>query len=82
MVLTGIIDSQEKPMWFRRRRNESTEEAVKALEDAETHLTRIRTRGCEVSKVASALRDIRERNHFAEQMEEIILRNKGKANGT
>jgi vacuolar-type H+-ATPase subunit H len=65
-------------MWpLRRRRSKATEEATKALKDAEKNLHEVKERGCEVRKVATALKEIRERNHFAEQLEAIILRNGG-----
>lgn len=65
-------------MWFRRRREtSSSEEAAKALLDARQNLREVRRRSTEVSKVAQALKDIRERNHFAEQMEEILVRRRG-----
>jgi len=62
-------------MWFLRRRlSKSSEEAGEALEDARKNLRRVKKRGEEVTKLSESLREIREQNHFAEQMEEIILR--------
>ena len=56
-------------MLFRRRRNT---EAAEALEDARKNLKKVQSRGGEVSRVAKALKDIRDRNHFAEALEAII----------
>lgn len=65
-------------MWpLPRRRSKATEEATKALKDAEKNLHEVKQRGCEVQQVANALKEIRERNHFAEQLEGIILRHGG-----
>jgi hypothetical protein len=67
-------------MWFLRRKSKSGEEAQAALEDAQMHLKEVKKRGKEVTKIANALREFREENEdrFAEQMEQIILR-QGKA---
>lgn len=64
-------------MLFRRRNKESAEKAQKALEDAKKNLREVQQRGTEVSAISNALREIRERNHFAEQMEEIFVRFEG-----
>lgn len=65
-------------MRFRRRKSDDTlAEANAALEDAEKNLQRVKRRGTEVHRVVGALREIRERNHFGEQLEQIILRGKG-----
>lgn len=60
-----------------RRRSKTDVESEKALEDAKKNLRKVRSRSSEVSRVANALKDIRERNHFAEQMEVIIVYHKG-----
>lgn len=57
-----------------RRRKQATEDAQKALDQAREKLKEVRERGQEVSAISNALREMRERNHFAEQMEEIIVR--------
>lgn len=57
-----------------RRRKQATHDAQKALDEAREKLKEVKKRGKEVSAVSNALREIRERNHFAEQMEEIIVR--------
>lgn len=54
------------------RRSDSSEEAKKALADAKHNLRKVQARSSEVSRVANALKEIRERNHFAEQLEAII----------
>lgn len=68
-------------MWFLRRRLNKTrsEEADEALKDAQANLKRVKRRGGEVTRLAESLREIRERNHFAEQMEEIITFHQGRA---
>ena len=63
-------------MWFPWR-GKATEESAEALKDAQNNLREVSQRTSEVRKVAKALKDIRERNHFAEQVEDIILRRRG-----
>ena len=63
-------------MWWRRKRNEQTgpcpeatrriEEAKAAREATEERLAEVQDRWPEVREVASSLRHLRERNHFAE----------------
>lgn len=68
-------------MWFlRRRESESGEEAKRALEDAENTLREVKDRAEEVSMIATDLKNIRERNHFAEQLEDLLLRRRGPLN--
>lgn len=57
-------------MWFRRHKNK---EAEKALEEAQTSLRAIQQRTIEVNIITSKLREIRQRNHFAEALEAIIV---------
>lgn len=60
-------------MWFRRRRvNKSAEEAKAALAEAREALRTVQERGDEVSTIANSAKKINDRNHFAEQIEEII----------
>lgn len=59
-------------MWFRRRENK-TGEAAKALRDTRRHLRVIRAQAAEVEEVSNALKEIREQNHFAEAIEEILF---------
>jgi len=61
-------------MWFlRRKRDDGDEKASLALKDAEKNLERIERRDKEVSDVVHSLRQVRQQNHFAEAMEEIIM---------
>lgn len=60
-----------------RRRNKPSVESERALEDAKKNLCDVQKRGAEVSDVANALKDFRERNHIAEQLEEILIRRRG-----
>lgn len=56
-----------------RRRKKSTEDAQAALEDACKNLKQVEQRSDEVSRVSEAIKQVGERNHFAEQLEEIVL---------
>lgn len=58
-------------MWFRRQ-NKNSVESEAALEDAKKNLRKVQNRGCEVSSVANALKEMREKNHFAEALEAIM----------
>jgi hypothetical protein len=61
-------------MWFlRRRESRSGDEAKKALEEAEKALRTVQERGDLVTEIAQDAIRIRERNHFAEQLEELVL---------
>ena len=64
-------------MRFRWRSKDKDGESGKALQDAQKNLRAVQKRGREVTSVANALRELREKNHFAEQMEEIIVRRRG-----
>lgn len=57
-------------MWLRRRKSNESAEALKEAEDS---LRQVQLRSVEVSRVAKALKDIRNRNHFAEALEAIIV---------
>ena len=63
-------------MWFRRRRasSKSAEEAKEALLEAQEALRTVQERGDEVTAISQESRDIRDRNHFADQLEEILRR--------
>jgi hypothetical protein len=63
-------------MWFRRR-TDPREEATEALKDAEKNLREVKKRGREVSRVSNALRELRERDRFGEQIEHILFRGEG-----
>lgn len=61
-------------MWFQRRQGgKSGEEATEALKDAQENLREVQKRSEEVSQVARALKTLRERNHFAEQLEAVLM---------
>lgn len=47
-------------------------EAQKAIKDAAESLERVKARDPEVRAVSKVLRNIRENNHFAEQLQSII----------
>ena len=66
-------------MWFRRGdKKEESGDSEKALREAENNLHRVQRRSEEVTELADAFREFRRRNHFAEQLEEIIgKRNRG-----
>lgn len=64
-------------MWFRRRNKDRGVESEAALEDAQRNLCEVQKRGREVSSVANALKEIREKNHFAEALEAIMVRHGG-----
>lgn len=60
-------------MWpFRRKATKNMKESQQAILDATKILRQTRERGPEVSRVAQTLHDIRERNHFAEQLQSIL----------
>ncbi len=60
--------------WFGRRRNDSPDDSKEALKDAKRQVRKAERRTEEVTEVVDALRELRERNHFADAMEEIIVR--------
>ena len=65
-------------MWLRRwSRRPVEQKSLEALANAEDSLQKVKKRGREVTRVANALRDVRERNHFAEQLEKMIVRPRG-----
>lgn len=64
-------------MIFRQRRKEDAE-SIHALKDAEKHLSEVKSRAKEVSEVAKETREIRIRNHFAEQLTEAIASSRRK----
>jgi len=61
-------------MWFRRQKNseQPVDKAQAALDDANANLKRTQERSPEVHEVSKALRIMRERNHFAEQLRVIM----------
>lgn len=64
-------------LWFRRR-NKRGVESEEALKDAKKNLREVQRRGREVSNVSNALKEIREKNHFAEALEAIMIRHGGR----
>ena len=62
-------------MWFRS--DKAKKEAEQALEESKQKLKEIRERGPEVTALSNAFREFREKNHIAEQLEEILLRKGG-----
>lgn len=69
-------------MWslWRNKSREGEARADAALRDATRDRKDIEARALEVTKVVNALRDFRERNHFAEGLEAIIFQQKGPLN--
>lgn len=61
-------------MRFLRRDKSEKDDSHRAMEEAQQRLEKTQEEGREVSEVANALRHIRERNHFAEALERIIIR--------
>lgn len=54
------------------RRNKNIKESQQAILDATKSLRDVRSRDPEVHAVSRTLREIRERNHFAEQLQIIM----------
>jgi hypothetical protein len=59
-----------------RRRSKGLEESEKALREADQNLEEVKSRDEEVHEVAESLKVLRERNHFAEQLQ-LIFENSG-----
>lgn len=60
-------------MWpFRRRDKKAMKESQQAILDATKTLRDVKAREKEVHEISGALRSIRERNHFAEQLRTIM----------
>jgi uncharacterized protein YhaN len=60
-------------MWPRRK-GKDKQESEDALNEAKNNLKEIKKRTAQVEEVVEALRELREGNHFAEQLEELIVR--------
>lgn len=58
--------------WFRKNKDASNGESRKALEDAKENLKDVKSRNEEVKEVVKSFRVMKERDHFAEQLEIII----------
>lgn len=67
---------------IRRNKDKSNGESAKALKDAQNSLRRVNARTEEVRAVAQALKRTRERNHFAEQLQDLLgIDNPGRGYG-
>ena len=69
-------------MWSLWRAKPTSEEADRALKDANRSLREVKKRGAEVTNVSNALKDLYARNHFAERLESIIIQHKGPQHDT
>jgi hypothetical protein len=58
-------------MWFKKHR-ETVDKSKEALAESIEKLQQTEMRTAAVSEVSTALRSLRERNHFAEQLESIM----------
>ena len=63
--------------WFGRRETKTGEDAEAALKDAKKQVRKAERRTEEVSDVVDALRELRERNHFADAIEKVIVKRRG-----
>lgn len=61
----------------RKEANNSAKKAEEALNDAHRNLREVKKRGEEVTQVSNALKHLRQRNHFAEALEAIIVQREG-----
>jgi hypothetical protein len=68
-------------VWFRRE-NKSDEESREALAMARAHLRQVEQRADKVTSLSREIKEFRERNHFADALEAIIVRPGGKENDT
>lgn len=62
-------------MWIRKKQPNQTPEldgSMHAMDEASEHLIEVQLRAPEVKKIAQAAREVRTRNHFAEQLQEMI----------
>lgn len=60
-------------MWpFRKKATRNMKESQQAILDATNTLRRVQERDPEVHAISKTLKDIRERNHFAEQLRVIM----------
>lgn len=61
-------------MWFiKRRPSEGRAEAEQALKEARKDLRKVERRGTEVTNVVESLKELRERNHFGEALDAILI---------
>lgn len=62
-------------MWpFRKRDKQEIKQSQQAILDATKSLREVTERDEEIHQISGALRSIRERNHFAEQLQVIMER--------
>lgn len=67
-------------MWpFRRAKNKNGESAKKAVREAEQHVVEAHEGTPEIRQISSDLRELRYQNHFAQQLQEIIIQRRGTA---
>lgn len=59
-------------MWPFRRNTQDFEDSEQAILNARKELREVKSRTHEVHEVSGALRNFRERNHFAEQLRAIM----------
>lgn len=61
-------------MWVRRKKIKEPEidASMHAMDEAADHLVEVQLRADEVKQIASAAREVRTRNHFAQQLKEMI----------
>lgn len=65
-------------MWFLRRQEvKSGDDAKKALVESEQQLLEVQGRAEEVTVLSQAIRELRERNHFSERLEQLIMQTRG-----
>jgi hypothetical protein len=58
--------------WTRYREERDAFDGAEAREEATAHLAQAQARWPEVTRVAQSLRELRERNHFGEQVKLIF----------
>lgn len=66
-------------MRFRRSRKEN--ESHLAVEEAERHVQEAKSRTPEVAEVTAALRELRSKNHFADQIAMLMVRDMRRGHG-
>lgn len=60
-------------MWGRKRNRTPDPESTHAIVEADEHLREVAAREEEVQQVTTAFREMRMRNHFAEQLGMIMV---------
>lgn len=64
---------------IRREQRKRKEAAMQAVQEAHVELHEVKARSDEVAEVSGSLRELRERNHFAERLTQIMKGQKGDA---